>query len=40
LHAFDNAVAQVGFPDRRIDRPCITCCSLLPTVHITPDVAT
>jgi hypothetical protein len=27
-HAFDsNAVAQVGCPDRRIDRLCITCCS-------------
>src|SRR4249920_975076 len=25
--AFDNAVAQVGCPDRRIDRLCITCCS-------------
>jgi hypothetical protein len=24
--AFDNAVAQVGCPDRRIDRLCITCC--------------
>jgi hypothetical protein len=36
-HAFDNAVARVGCPDRRIDRLCITCCSLLPTVHITPD---
>ena len=29
--AFDNAMAQVGCPDRRIDRLCITCCSLLPT---------
>ena len=29
--AFDNAVAHVGCPDRRIDRLCITCCSLLPT---------
>src|SRR5262245_39766803 len=29
--AFDNAAAQVGCPDRRIDRLCITCCSLLPT---------
>jgi len=36
-HAFDHAVAQVGCPDRRIARLCITCCSLLPTVHITPD---
>jgi len=26
-HAFDHAVAQVGCPDRRIDRLCITCCS-------------
>ena len=27
-HAFDsNAMAQVGCPDRRIDRLCITCCS-------------
>jgi hypothetical protein len=26
-HAFDNALAQVGCPDRRIDRHCITCCS-------------
>src|ERR1019366_8111071 len=25
-HAFDNALAQVGCPDRRIDRLCITCC--------------
>ena len=25
--AFDNALAQVGCPDRRIDRLCITCCS-------------
>jgi hypothetical protein len=24
--AFDNAVALVGCPDRRIDRLCITCC--------------
>ena len=30
--AFDNnAMAHVGCPDRRIDRLCITCCSLLPT---------
>jgi hypothetical protein len=29
--AFDDAMAQVGCPDRRIDRLCITCCSLLPT---------
>src|SRR5262249_30326533 len=26
-HAFDNALARVGCPDRRIDRLCITCCS-------------
>jgi hypothetical protein len=26
-HAFDNALAQVGCPDRRVDRLCITCCS-------------
>ena len=25
--AFENALAQVGCPDRRIDRLCITCCS-------------
>ena len=30
--AFDNALAQVGCPDRRIDRLCITCCSPFPTV--------
>src|SRR6187431_1587410 len=24
--AFDNALADVGCPDRRIDRLCITCC--------------
>ena len=35
--AFDNAMAQVGCPDRRIDRLCITCCS--PSqLHITPSV--
>jgi hypothetical protein len=34
--AFDNAVAHVGCPDRRIDRLCITCCSLS-NLHITPD---
>ena len=33
--AFDNAMARVGCPDRRIDRLCITCCS--PSqLHITP----
>ena len=31
-HAFDNALAHVGCPDRRIDRLCITCCSPFPTV--------
>ncbi len=25
--AFENAMAHVGCPDRRIDRLCITCCS-------------
>ena len=25
--AFDDAMAQMGCPDRRIDRLCITCCS-------------
>src|SRR5437764_1699718 len=30
--AFENAVAQVGCPDRRIDRLCITCCSSSPCV--------
>ena len=30
-HAFKNALAQVGCPDRRIDRLCITCCSPFPT---------
>jgi hypothetical protein len=35
--AFDNAVARVGCPDRRIDRLCITCCSPS-NLHITPDV--
>jgi hypothetical protein len=29
--AFDNAMARVGCPDRRIDRLCITCCSRFPT---------
>ena len=31
--AFDNAVAHVGCPDRRIDRLCITRCSLLQPSH-------
>ena len=34
--AFDNALTQVGCPDHRIDRFCITCCSPFPTIHITP----
>jgi len=25
--AFENALARVGCPDRRIDRLCVTCCS-------------
>ncbi len=33
--AFDNALALVGCPDRRIDRLCITCCSpSQPSHHI------
>jgi hypothetical protein len=32
-HAFDNALAPVGCPDRRIDRLCIKCCSPMPTRH-------
>ena len=37
--AFEDAVAQVGCPDRQIDRLCITCCSPFPTVtsRRTPD---
>ena len=35
--AFDNALAHVGCPDRRIDRLCITCCSPSQHLHITPD---
>ena len=35
--AFDNAMAQVGCPDRRIDRLCITCCSPS-NLHIAPVV--
>jgi hypothetical protein len=40
IHAFDNALAHVGCPDRRIDRLCITCCSPFPTVtsRRMPDV--
>jgi len=30
-HAFDHALAQVGCPDRRIDRLCITYCLPFPT---------
>jgi hypothetical protein len=26
-HAFEDAMALVGYPDRRIDRHCIRCCS-------------
>jgi hypothetical protein len=34
--AFENAVAHVGCPDRRIDRLCITCCSpSQPSHHAT-----
>ena len=32
--AFDNAVAHVGCPDRRIDQSCITCCLPLPTFYL------
>jgi len=31
--AFDNAMARVGCPDRRIDRLCITCCSPSQPTH-------
>src|SRR5258706_6773053 len=31
--AFDNALAQLGCPDHRTDRFCITCCLPFPTVH-------
>ena len=37
MHAFDDALARVGCPDRQIYRLCITCCLPFPTVHITPD---
>jgi hypothetical protein len=30
-HAFGDALAHVGCPDRRIDWLCITCCSPFPT---------
>ena len=33
--AFDNALAQMGCPDRRIDRLCITCCSPSQPSHHT-----
>jgi hypothetical protein len=39
LPAFDNALAQVGCPDRRIDRLCITCCFALPNLHIVLEQA-
>ena len=32
-HSINNAMAQVGCPDRRIDRLCITRCSLLQPSH-------
>jgi hypothetical protein len=31
--AFDNVLTQVGCPDRRIDRLCITCCSPSQPLH-------
>ena len=34
--AFDNALAHLGCPDRRIDRLCITCCSP-PNLQIAPE---
>src|SRR5262249_4883244 len=34
--AFEDAVAQVGCPDRRIDRLCITCCSPSQPSHHAP----
>jgi hypothetical protein len=37
--AFDNAVAQMGCPDRRIDQSCITCCLPFPTVLTAPSPA-
>jgi len=37
--AFDNAVAQVGCPDRRVDQSCITCCLPFPTVPTAPSPA-
>jgi hypothetical protein len=38
-HAFDDAVALVGCPDRRIDRLCITCCSPSQPLHHTGDAS-
>ena len=35
--AFDNAMALVGCPDRRIDRLCITCCSPSQPSHHADD---
>jgi len=32
-HAFENAMALVGCPDRRIDRLCIACCSPSQSSH-------
>ena len=37
-HTFEDAMARVGCPDRRIDRHCITCCSP-PNRHVTPGSA-
>ena len=34
-HAFEDAMAHVGCPDRRIDRRCIKCCSP-PNHYVTP----
>jgi hypothetical protein len=34
-HAFKDALARVGCPDRRIDRLCITCCSPSQPLHHT-----
>src|SRR5438477_5154344 len=36
--AFDDAMAQVGCPDRRIDRLCITCCSPSQPSHARRDL--
>src|SRR5262252_3717104 len=37
-HAFKDAVALMGCPDRRIDRLCITCCSPSQPSHHTGSV--